>query len=406
MPWDSTNGIMTAPLSIADISDALQSTSSDLGTLVQDTRGLCNMWARYKPIQSNVVGYLTEAQRAAANFGLSATEQTTPELAGNPLNGWHYSPPLSGYYRMFDYVKVSDAGVPSTSYGYTTATTAPCLGFYAGSDSSQQLTFYQYTKGASSQDDIIFIDIPTSDNTAISFSDMGGISSWYLCIAVIIPSPRANAGTYILTANQAIGQGASGYYAWKTVSVLTDNNIFNYTSDATLSAIAVLCNTQHSSAWYNVASDSSLRFLPLPVFDPSIMHFSFGIHIGGYSAWPSGAYRLTSGTSAQRRIVHLTIYGKNDTGTPQYVDVLLKLWSTINPGTIIQTQSYNSITINDTSGSTVVLVSNATIGNQAVESAASGTLHVTATVTKSLDGTYVNEADCEVLDDPQPFPDR
>ena len=402
MPW--SNNIMTAPLSIADIASALGSSSLDLGTLVQDQMGLSNMWARYKPIIHTNTGYVTEAQRRSANFGLSASQYTLPNTAAQ--NQWTYSPPLTGPYRMFDYVKVTDAGVPSTTIGYTNNDVAPCRGFYTASDPGNQLTLYTYNSGATTEDDIDFYAITTGNDYGIGFAEMGGIADWYLCIAVDVVK-NSTTTRYMVTSSQKIGAGASDptVTTWQTVPIPKSSTIFS--AEATYNAYAVLANKSKSS-WYNVASDSSLRFMPLPVTTPSIARFQFHVNVGNYAAWVSSAYRPVTGTTAEKRKIYYTLVGMNSTGQAISSDNLriqLDLYSTTAPSTTISTFTYSNTTsptsgIPNTGGATTVLdFTGDHLGSTSVPSAASGTLHIKVTG-KNLNGTTLFTSDTAVTDGP------
>ena len=54
------NGVITAPVSIADVKQALGLASNDLGTLCTSNR--VNMWSKKKPIKYNKIGELTDAE--------------------------------------------------------------------------------------------------------------------------------------------------------------------------------------------------------------------------------------------------------------------------------------------------------------------------------------------------------
>ena len=65
------SGRITAPVSIADVQQALSNGSADLATLCIAPN--INMWARYKPIRtvSAIVGTITYQTRKSSNFGLN-----------------------------------------------------------------------------------------------------------------------------------------------------------------------------------------------------------------------------------------------------------------------------------------------------------------------------------------------
>lgn len=55
MPWNNTTKMMTGPVSLADISQAVGYASGDLGTLLRN--GVINKWAKFKPVRRAPVGY-------------------------------------------------------------------------------------------------------------------------------------------------------------------------------------------------------------------------------------------------------------------------------------------------------------------------------------------------------------
>ena len=60
--------IVVKPVSIYDVQQALGTSENDLGTLC--TRTSINMWAKYKPINYNAIGIITDANRATKNYGI------------------------------------------------------------------------------------------------------------------------------------------------------------------------------------------------------------------------------------------------------------------------------------------------------------------------------------------------
>lgn len=81
---------ITSPVSIYDVQQALGNSSPDLKTLCTDTN--IKEWARYRPIEDDVtgnyVGILTEAQRAAVNYGITNIPSWTNTLLGHMMYFW------------------------------------------------------------------------------------------------------------------------------------------------------------------------------------------------------------------------------------------------------------------------------------------------------------------------------
>lgn len=306
-----TSGNPNIGVSIGDLQTVFNLSANDIGQII--TLADINKWARYKPINTNHIGFVTEAQRRAANFGLSASQYTSPALAA--LAGWTYTKPTA-HYRFADFVKVSDAGDLLPNVGYTSEDVAPCRGFQAGADTNQ-LTLYQYFTNKTVQDAVNFYVILAGSDWGIGLAELTGIADWYLCIAVEVVKNNTTT-TYMVTSESTIGTGISDPTdtTWQTVAIPSDDTIFSL--DANYQAYAVLAN-KSKSAWYNVASDSSIRFMPIPVAseatpteDP-ISFFRWKVNVGSFNTWISSAWRKTSGSVTDRRKVWYYLYGRNTT---------------------------------------------------------------------------------------------
>lgn len=95
-----SNGKITAPVSIGDVSTALGVGNYDLGYLCKNTHGKINMWSKKKPVIYATLGELTGAQLRAASFGLSYTIDTAWNVV------WAYNPPTGGDtapFRLLDF---------------------------------------------------------------------------------------------------------------------------------------------------------------------------------------------------------------------------------------------------------------------------------------------------------------
>lgn len=356
----TTTGGVTYGVEIADLQQVLGRGVNDLGLLCSDQEwydnngtpalrpaNKINKWARYKPINSNNIGFVTDAERRAANFGLSASQYTAPGPAA--LAGWSYVRPTA-HFRLVDFVKVSDAGVPLPDIGYTSEDVAPCRGFYAGADTNQ-LTLYQYFTNQNNQNAVTFYAITTGSDWGIGFAEMSALASWYLCIAVDVVRNNTTT-TYMVTASQNIGAGVSDptVTGWQTVTIPTDSSVF--LGEATYQAYAVLANKSKSS-WYNVASDSSLRFMPIPVQseatptqDP-ITFFQWHVNVGSFNTWVSSAWRQTSGAIADRRKVWYYLWGRNTTSETIPAashTVYVELVSAANPEDVESATALASVT--------------------------------------------------------------
>lgn len=339
MPY--SNNIITAPVGLADIANALGTTSQDLGTLCTHTA--IDKWARYKPVNHSALGYVTEQERKALNFGLSASTFQMAGACSLPAYAWNYTRP-SGRYRAFDFVKMNGS-TPSTTIGYKRESVAPCRGFYSGSDTGQ-LTAYQYYTQQQTQNAINVYAITTGDDYGIGLAEMGGIADYYFALAVEVDSSH----TYVITSAQNIGAGASDptITGWQSITIPTDSNIFS--GDAVYPAYVLLCNQCHTSWWQEQSSVSHpLYYYALPVTDPAMAEITFRVNVTTYHAWCSSAWRNTGASYPDNQKVWYEISGKNTTQYAVSLDSITvelvyaatmeDVWSST---TIIDTDTYST----------------------------------------------------------------
>lgn len=137
------NGIITAPVSVADVQNALGMGSSDVGTLCKSDR--VNPWAKYKPIEfklpNNVLypGILTDAQRQSKNWGMANIPIWTGKTIANVVDFWLGSgssgaAPDCGTQPAYwtnltptSFARLADFAA-STSAGYYVGASAPIVG--------------------------------------------------------------------------------------------------------------------------------------------------------------------------------------------------------------------------------------------------------------------------------------
>lgn len=135
MAYDSTNQIVVAPVSVADVQKALGTSANDVGSLCSSL--LINKWAWYKPIMYPTVAILTESMRQTKYYGLFFRENTDAEnllksssptvdmfnAAASSSYEWSYIRPMGGGqspYRLADFV--SDT---TDTMGYKHSTKPP-----------------------------------------------------------------------------------------------------------------------------------------------------------------------------------------------------------------------------------------------------------------------------------------
>lgn len=112
------NGKITAPVSIEDVRNAINSTSTDLGTLCQSRT--INIYAKKKPVRYNTPGMITDTQRKMLNYGIYANPQLSFS-AGIQSPYWTYRRPRGLAYGTKEWFRLLDFN------GYNKAAKSPML---------------------------------------------------------------------------------------------------------------------------------------------------------------------------------------------------------------------------------------------------------------------------------------
>lgn len=115
MPYNSSTGIINAPLNIntsGDIQQAVNYNSGDLGDCIKN--GTINEWAKWKPVRSDKIGPLTFAERQEKSFGLNLTKFTTiSDLRAGYSEQWAYLRPRglannnNERFRFYDFLNTT-----------------------------------------------------------------------------------------------------------------------------------------------------------------------------------------------------------------------------------------------------------------------------------------------------------
>ena len=84
MGYNTTTGVISAPVSIADVQQALGDASNDLATLC--TSNKINKWSFYKPVISSKLFDLTDVDIERADSGFQFSEYTTETQLTNAVN--------------------------------------------------------------------------------------------------------------------------------------------------------------------------------------------------------------------------------------------------------------------------------------------------------------------------------
>lgn len=117
MPYNNSERMIVAPVSIRDVQIATGCGDNDLGTLI--TNASINMWARFKPVKYPSVGLITDAMRASVGHGIVMPElvtgsSLTPALIQDAsANQWSYAKPTGGAsepFRLADFAETISQG--------------------------------------------------------------------------------------------------------------------------------------------------------------------------------------------------------------------------------------------------------------------------------------------------------
>lgn len=233
MGWNGN--YMSLPVGMGDISNAVNYSSLDLGTLIES--GSINKWAKFKPVRYNSWGILTDAQRASVNYGLSAPTYRN-SAAGTLADEWEYLRPRgignNEPFRMLDFDGYfSDASQPVTPPG-------PVIVDYTPTASIDFSNYIPYN--------------PEGDNI-ISWNDLQTISGYYLC--VVFAKNSSLSGTVMWkTSAQTFASGASMRLPITNGELLTIRDL-GYT-------YYYLCACSVSKTSFDDAAPADARFMALP----------------------------------------------------------------------------------------------------------------------------------------------
>lgn len=219
MPYDSTTGIITAPVSMNDIQRALGVASTDLGTLCSHAN--INKWAKYKPVRTPVIDTVTgqwnrtqnrwnnadDQGVIAANWwkadgycGLSFSVVTTinSTFISNLISGllaWTYNRPSGGSqqpYREQDFAGYFHYAVPP-------------VGQLAGAGR----TIYVGTSGSGMRQLTLNYEAPNEGDENLSLSDFTdngtSLTEYYLGVLLYVSASKYR----IVTSQNKIGTTGS-----------------------------------------------------------------------------------------------------------------------------------------------------------------------------------------------------
>lgn len=222
MPYNNSERMIVAPVSIRDVQIATGCGDNDLGTLI--TNANINMWARFKPVRYPSVGLITDAQRASVNHGISiptpetgtsVTSQKVIDAAAN-YGEWAYLKPTGGASQPFRLADFAN----TISQGYYHAAQPPIqLNYPRGG--------WTFIKGGTSKALVMSFDLDPSDSAVNlqSYDFMGSLDlRQYKLITYVDGIGLFEADDFILD--------SEGEVSGSTIAVMIPSTTGSYSREA------------------------------------------------------------------------------------------------------------------------------------------------------------------------------
>jgi hypothetical protein len=222
MPYNNSERMIVAPVSIRDVQIATGCGDNDLGTLI--TNANINMWARFKPVRYPSVGLITDAQRASVNHGISiptpetgtsVTSQKVIDAAAN-YGDWAYLKPTGGASQPFRLADFAN----TISQGYYHAAQPPIqLNYPRGG--------WTFIKGGTSKALVMSFDLDPNDSAVNlqSYDFMGSLDlRQYKLITYVDGIGLFEADDFILD--------SEGEVSGSTIAVMIPSTTGSYSREA------------------------------------------------------------------------------------------------------------------------------------------------------------------------------
>lgn len=222
MPYNNSERMIVAPVSIRDVQIATGCGDNDLGTLI--TNANINMWARFKPVRYPSVGLITDAQRASVSHGISiptpetgtsVTSQKVIDAAAN-YGDWAYLKPTGGASQPFRLADFAN----TISQGYYHAAQPPIqLNYPRGG--------WTFIKGGTSKALVMSFDLDPNDSAVNlqSYDFMGSLDlRQYKLITYVDGIGLFEADDFILD--------SEGEVSGSTIAVMIPSTTGSYSREA------------------------------------------------------------------------------------------------------------------------------------------------------------------------------
>ena len=308
-----SSGLITAPVSFADVNATLGTSHTDLGNLCKDSH--INKWAKYKPVVNTVIKIMSQLDAnnnwlnatwwkgTNGNCGITYTSYTKVGDARTAIINktaiWSYTKPSGGSsspYRLTDFNQYDHNALPPC-----TGTSAPDAQLKAGAEWK-------------------VIAIPTTDTGLnLRLNNVGNFANYYYLVAVYDGSGNLK---FLQTSSKKVGQYTDSEPI--EINVPYNNGTYGYqgklTENSTYYAFMML-----SSLPYNNCATSAQNgtYVPLPT------------DAGDYGAQPASFKAISSTMYAT---VNAYTLGTNS----RIVNWNVKLYGAGNPTSVTMQLIYAS----------------------------------------------------------------
>lgn len=194
MSYNSTTKVITAPVSIHDVQQALNESTTDLGYLCKSNK--INIWSRNKPIRFDKITPVTDAERLRVNYGIKSPTLGRGliylgSLVKAALQGtgniWEYEYPRGNYNGTHEWFRLSDFA------GYKHNAQRPFSTAINGTGIPRENNTYKIDKTGVSQLSFVFMQ-PTS-NDELNIMQMLGNMDGYRLVADIYTDTQWNSNS-------------------------------------------------------------------------------------------------------------------------------------------------------------------------------------------------------------------
>lgn len=342
MAYDSNTQIISAPVSIYDVQQAIGNASPDLGTLCR--AGTVNKWARYKPVPKNKLDTTDELKNVLTNKTWKTTASWWKGTSGNcgisfltfgsvaltkaaidaKTVVWSRVAPTGGStqpYRQIDFNEYCHIALPPT---------------YALSASNAQLKAGSVLK--------IMVATSVDDGYGVRFSHIGSFDNYYHTVAIYDTNGNLK---LIHSASKTVGQYGDGESI--EIDIPYNNGSYGYQGilleNHTYYAYAFISSAQYSCATTEF-SGGSYTYIPMPCGEAD-----YGMQPTSFLCKADLKWAVVDAyCAAGGRIVTWTVdmYGN---GTPTATIRLIDLQGNIVSG---ETVSLNFSTGEETKGGTTI----------------------------------------------------